>query len=232
VNFERAKKKISLRELWNNVDFTKPATWGLITANLSVIFFAVIDNLTATEVLWMYWIQSVIIGAFNFFRIITLKNFSTEGFKQNGKSVSPTKAAKISTAIFFLFHYGFFHLVYGIFLATFPVILHEEKSTGIFYLLFPSIVFLINYGIEFYKEQTTTTDEVPNLGTLMFMPYLRIIPMHLTIILGGFIAAVGSFAGVKTSLAVILLLMGLKTFVDLITHSVNPLTGLKTPETT
>lgn len=232
MNFESSKKKISLRELWNNVDFTKPATWVLITANLSVIFYAFIDNLTATEVLWMYWIQSVIIGAFNFFRIITLKNFSTEGLKQNGKAVNPTKAAKVSTAVFFLFHYGFFHFVYGLFLAAFPTILNEEKNTGIFYLLFPSIVFLINYGIEFYKEQTITTDEIPNLGALMFMPYLRIIPMHLTIILGGFIAEAGSFSGLNASVAVILLLMGLKTFVDLITHSVNPLTFLKTPEST
>lgn len=232
MSFERTKKKISFRELWNNVDFSKPTTWGLITANLSVIFYAFVDNLTATEVLWMYWIQSVIIGAFNFFRIITLKNFSTEGLKQNAKAVNPTKAAKIFTSIFFLFHYGFFHLVYGIFIATFPVILSEEKTTGISYLLFPSIVFLINYGIEFYNEQTIITDEVPNLGALMFMPYLRIIPMHLTIILGGFIAAAGSFAGLNTSVAVILLLMGLKTFVDLLTHSVNLLTFLKTSETT
>lgn len=66
----------------------------------------------------------------------------------------------------------------------------------------------------------------------MFMPYLRIIPMHLTIILGGFIAEAGSFSGLNASVAVILLLMGLKTFVDLITHSVNPLTFLKTPEST
>lgn len=64
----------------------------------------------------------------------------------------------------------------------------------------------------------------------MFMPYLRIIPKHITIILGGFIAEAGSFSGLNASVAVILLLMGLKTFVDLITHSVNPLTFLKTLE--
>lgn len=108
MSFERTKKKISFRELWNNVDFSKPTTWGLITANLSVIFYAFVDNLTATEVLWMYWIQSVIIGAFNFFRIITLKNFSTEGFKQNAKAVKPTKAAKIFTSIFSYFIMAFF----------------------------------------------------------------------------------------------------------------------------
>lgn len=231
MKFERAKKKISLRDLWNRVDLSKPSAWGLIASNLAVIFYAYIDNLSATEVLWMYWIQSVVIGLFNFLRILMLKNFSTEGFKQNGKEVSPTKATKISTGVFFLLHYGFFHLIYGIFLATFPTIMNEPKSEGSFYLLFSSIVFLVNYGYDFYKEQNTETYEVPNLGTIMFMPYLRIIPMHLTIILGGFIVAAGSFARLDTSLFVILLLMGLKTFVDLITHSIGTSTVMKTTET-
>ncbi|MCA2004731.1 MAG: DUF6498-containing protein, partial [Ignavibacterium sp.] len=147
----------------------------------------------------------------------------------NGKEVLPTKAAKISTAVFFLFHYGFFHLIYAVFLGTFPLLLDESKnSPGNFYLLFTAIIFLINYGIEFYKEQTTISDEVPNLGTVMFMPYFRIIPMHLTIILGGFIAAAGSFLKTDTSLLVIILLMSIKTFIDLITHSVNVFTGLST----
>ncbi|WP_337866658.1 DUF6498-containing protein [Ignavibacterium sp.] len=226
-----AKKKISLKELWSKVDLTKPSAWGLIASNLAVIFYAYIDNLKATEVLWMYWVQSVVIGLFNFVRILMLKNFSTLGFKQSGKELKPTKATKISTAIFFLIHYGFFHLVYGVFLATFPTIMNETKPDGSFYLLFSSIVFLINYGYDFYKEQNTVTSEIPNLGTVMFMPYLRIIPMHLTIILGGLIVAAGSFARLDTSLFVILVLMGLKTFVDLITHSIGISNLMKTSET-
>ncbi|MCX8104344.1 MAG: DUF6498-containing protein [Ignavibacterium album] len=227
------KRKISIKELWEKVDFGKPTTWGVIGSNVAVIFFAIVDRLSASEVMWIYWIQSVIIGLFNFFRILLLKNFSTTGFKQNGKEVLPTKAAKISTAVFFLFHYGFFHLIYAVFLGTFPLLLDESKnSPGNFYLLFTAIIFLINYGIEFYKEQTTISDEVPNLGTVMFMPYFRIIPMHLTIILGGFIAAAGSFLKTDTSLLVIILLMSIKTFIDLITHSVNVFTGLSTVQDT
>ncbi len=225
----KTKRKISFRELWNNVDFSKPASWGVIGSNLAVIVFAVIDNLSATEVMWIYWIQSVIIGIFNFLRILMLKNFSVDGMKINEKEVLPTKATKVTTAIFFLFHYGFFHIVYAVFLGTFPIILSEEKtSAGGFYLFFTALVFLVNYGVEFYKEQTTLTDEIPNLGTVMFIPYFRIIPMHLTIILGGFLAASGSFFKTDTSLFVIILLMGIKTFVDLITHSVDVYSGLPT----
>lgn len=223
----KTKRKIYLRELWNNVDFSKPSAWGIIGSNLAVIFFALIDNLSATDVMWVYWIQSVIIGIFNFIRMLMLKNFTTKGMQTNGKEVLPTTAAKISAAIFFLFHYGFFHLIYAAFLFSFPVIIGErDKFTGGFYLLFTAFVFLLNYGIEFYKEHTTVTDEIPNLGTVMFMPYFRIIPMHLTIIFGGFIAAAGSFFKTDTSVVVILLLMGIKTVIDLMTHSINVYTGL------
>lgn len=226
-----SKKKISFQELWKNVDFSKPSSWGIIGSNLAVITFAVIDNLSAAEVMWIYWIQSVIIGLFNFLRILMLKNFTTQAMKINGKEVLPTKAVKISTAFFFLFHYGFFHLVYATFLGALPIILREEKIfSGGFYLLFTAIVFMINYGIEFYKEQATITDEIPNLGVVMFMPYFRIIPMHLTIIIGGFISASGSFFNTDTSFLVIVLLMGIKTVVDLITHSVNVFTGLPTTQ--
>ncbi len=223
----KIKRKISFKELWNKVDLSKPHSWGIIGSNLAVIFFAIVDKLSATDVMWIYWIQSVIIGIFNFLRILMLKNFTTEGMKINGKVTLPTKTTKVTTAIFFLFHYGFFHLVYAVFLGTFPIILAEGKNfSGGFYLLVTAVVFLFNYGMEFYKEQTTVTDESPNLGAVMFIPYFRIIPMHLTIILGGFLAAAGSFFRTDTSLFVIILLMSIKTIVDLITHSVDIYSGL------
>lgn len=225
VKIER-KKGVSFSELWKNIDFSKPSSWGIIVSNLAVIFFAIVDKLSAVDVMWVYWIQSVIIGIINFFRILLLKNFSTKGFKSNNKNLPPTKATKISTAIFFLLHYGFFHLVYAAFLGAFPFITGDKEAfSGGYYLLFTALFFLINYGFEFYKEQTTQTDEIPNLGAIMFMPYYRIIPMHLTIIFGGFIAASGSFIGTDSSFIVILMLMGIKTIVDLGTHSKDVLSG-------
>jgi hypothetical protein len=45
--------------------------------------------------------------------------------------------------------------------------------------------------------------------------------MHLTIIFGGFIGAAGSIFSTNTNLAIIVLFIGLKTVVDLITHSID-----------
>lgn len=216
------KSKISFGELWSEVDFTKLSTLSLVFSNLLVIVFAVVDNLSAREVLWMYWFQSVIIGIFNFIKILSLKEFSTEGFKQGNKPVPNTKAAKISTAIFFLFHYGFFHLIYAMFLGVFSDFSNATSNgSGKIYLLISALTFLISYTIEFINSKNEESTELPNLGALMFAPYARIIPMHFTIILGGFIGAAGSFLSADTNLTIIIVFTAIKTVVDLITHSVD-----------
>ena len=203
----RKNPSIKFSELWSKVDFSKPSTLSLIFSNLVVIFFAIVDGISANEVLWIYWSQSVIIGIFNFIKMITLKDYSTEGFRQGNKQVLPTRATAISSAIFFLFHYGFFHLIYAVFLGAF-----SEFSAGVFF---------ISYLIEFINSRKEQPDELPNLGAIMFAPYARIIPMHLTIILGGFIGAAGSMFSTNTNLSIIVLFIGIKTVVDLITHSID-----------
>lgn len=216
------KPKIKFSDFWKQVDFSKVSTISLIFSNLLVIVFAIVDNLSATDVLWIYWSQSVIIGVFNFIKIITLKEFSTEGFKQGNKQALPTKGTKISTAVFFLFHYGFFHLIYAVFLGSFSEFaITNSGSSGNNYFFYSAGTFFISYLIEFINSKNEQTEELPNIGALMFAPYARIIPMHFTIIFGGFIGAAGSFFSANTNVAVITLFIGIKTIVDLITHSIN-----------
>ena len=216
------KFKISFSQLWAQIDFTKLSTLSLIFSNLLVIVFAAVDRISALEVLWIYWGQSVIIGIFNFIKILTLKDFSTEGFRQGGNLVLPTKKAKISTAFFFLFHYGFFHFIYFVFLGSFSAI-NPAISTGfeLKYFLYSTGMFFISYLVEFIYSKKEEADEKPNLGKVMFAPYVRIIPMHLTIILGGFISAAGSIFSADTNISIITLFIGIKTVIDLITHSIS-----------
>jgi len=216
------KTKIKFSGLWNQIDFTKTSTLSLIFSNLLVVFFAIVDGISANEVLWIYWSQSVIIGIFNFIRMITLKEFSTEGFKQGKKQMLPTRATAISSAVFFLFHYGFFHVIYAAFLGAFSDFSHSNgSSSGTKYFLLSAGMFFISYLIEFINSRKEQTEELPNIGLIMFAPYARIIPMHLTIIFGGFIGAAGSIFSTNTNLAIIVLFIGLKTVVDLITHSID-----------
>ena len=216
------KQQIHFSNFWKQVDFTKFSTLSLIFSNALVIICAIIDNFSALDVLWIYWSQSVIIGIFNFLKMITLKDFSTDGFKQGNKQALPTRATKISISIFFLFHYGFFHFIYAIFLGTFSSFGFSNGSKIEFnYFLLLTGAFFISYLIEFINSKNEDAEELPNIGKIMFAPYARIIPMHLTIIFGGFIGAAGTAFSADTNLAVIILFTGIKTVVDLITHSVD-----------
>lgn len=214
--------------LFNQIDiieffttaFTRVSTWVLIFSNLSIIFFAVIDGISILEILWIYWIQSVIIGIFNFVKILSLKDFSTEGLKANNKPVPESKAGKISTGVFFLVHYGFFHFVYAVFLASGLPMMFNTKEESIFssYFIYAGIIFLTNYIIEFFyyfKER----EPKPNLGKMMFAPYARIIPMHITIIFAGFVTTGGAIFSLESGLLVIIFFTLIKTFIDVISHN-------------
>jgi len=200
--------------------FKNFSVWSLLISNLLIALFTIIEKQSVLNVLWVYWFQSVIIGVFNFFKILSLKEFTVDGLKMNNKLLTTSKTAKVSVATFFLFHYGFFHFVYAIFLFSFfsmgSILNGKIDST---FILLTSLIFFVNYLIEFIftfrREQST----VQSLPKLMMAPYKRIIPMHLTIILSGFVLVGGAFSTADPNITILLIFIGLKTFMDLVTHS-------------
>ncbi|MDP2628911.1 MAG: DUF6498-containing protein [Nanoarchaeota archaeon] len=184
----------------------------LLISNIIVIILAVTQNWNLKTVLFIYLGQSMIIGLFNFIKIISLKNFSTERFRINNQKVEPTKSTKIFVALFFAFHYGLFHVVYFIFLLilNFSQNISNIETRYIFYALG---VFFVNHLFSFYYNKNKDNKK-PNIGKLMFSPYARIIPMHLIIIIGAFL----SQAGIYSRLILVLFLI-LKTIADLVMHN-------------
>jgi hypothetical protein len=165
------------------------STISLIISNLVVIVLAIIQNWELGTVLWVYWSQSVIIGVFNFFRIVYLKNFSTENFTIADRPVQPTEGTKLFTAFFFAFHYGFFHFVYAGFLGVDFLFRHSEIS--LMSVLFGGGIFAINHFFSFQHNRANDERIKQNIGKLMFSPYFRIIPMHIFLVLGGISGGVG-----------------------------------------
>lgn len=164
--------------------FSDPAVWSLVGSNLLTIVFAVLEKWDARTVLWLYWWQSVIIGLFNVAKIISLKDFSTEGFKIGETPARPTVSTKVFTAFFFFLHFGFFHAVYAIFLSSRIFGLASATPAAPFYFDLNLAVFFAN-GLFTFIVRKEWRRKHENIGSVMFSPYYRIVPMHLTIILGG-----------------------------------------------
>jgi len=158
--------------------------WVLIASNMATTFLALLRNWDPLIFIWTYWCQSVAIGIVNFIRIIQLKEFSTEGVRIQIGSVEqplhPTEENKLFLALFFLFHYGFFHFGYLVYL------LNKTPSETLFELrnVFQGgAIFFINHLFSYFYNRTRDTKKL-NIGHLMLYPYARILPMHFVAMFG------------------------------------------------
>jgi hypothetical protein len=180
-----------------------PSARHLLLSNAATLAAGLLLHWNVGWLLWPYWMQSVIIGWYARKRMLALDRFSTTGFTSNGQPVPEDERGKRSTAIFFTIHYGFFHVVYCVFLVG----MHAVESWRDIVVLFAcGVSFVLSQRQTYAAQHAADLRGKPNLGTLMFTPYLRVVPMHIAIILGA--AASGA--------AMLCLFTGLKTASDLL----------------
>lgn len=166
------------------LSFIDPSLGMILLSNIVSIVLAISQHWSIGQLLWVYWGQSVVIGIINVHRMLNLKEFSTKNLKSNGHPVPETQAAKRKIAAFFAFHYGFFHFIYAVFLlGLFP--LTDLSTADLIWIALLIFGFFSSHSFSYhYNLNNDFKQQKPNLGTLMFYPYLRIIPMHLIIIFG------------------------------------------------
>ena len=179
--------------------FNNPSILFLLAGNIYCIWYYENHPDAFATVVWIYWFQSITIGIFNFLDLLTVKNYDAASYKINIKSVKAD--SKGCAAWFFLFHFGFFHIVYCIFLLVDFGISSVNKMV----LLLGIAAFFLESTINFIRQKQIERTVKVNLGTMFFLPYLRIIPMHLMILLP-------VFFGWKPSL----LFLGLKMGADIL----------------
>lgn len=159
-----------------------PVIYFLTVANIGLAYAYFAHIISAETILFTYYFQSLIFGLSQFFQMLTLKEFSVENLKINGRQVEKSNKTKGCLGIFFLMHYGFFHLVYLVFLLSSFDFKVDSK-----YMLTTLLTFAVGEMLAGIRLKLFTQKEVPNIGTMMFTPYLRVIPIHLFILIGGFI---------------------------------------------
>jgi hypothetical protein len=199
---------------------------ALLTANIITIFFAIAENWNPADVLFIYWAQSVIIGAF---AVVSILSSDTASLMEEMNRPDPDGVKKpvwtersiryylCVMAGFFCLHYGLFHWGYYSFIV-------ESGLFGTVGFSNPGIwiscgLFFSNHLYSFlWHRKGVQPGGVKFVNEEFFRPYNRIIPMHLTIIFGSIVVLVLQLLGFSTLTPVLVLFLVLKTYMDLKMH--------------
>ena len=204
-----------------------PSAWVLILSNLFPIFGLIFLDFDILSVFLIYWAESGVVGFYSILKMVFIKDTSMS------VSVSgvPVKIQsnffagfKFFMIPFFIFHFGGFMMGHLFFILFFFSL---EKSgffwpfsmVGVAFSYFRIIwigvlLLFISHGYSFYVNYLRSGEyNKLSIQTAMFQPYKRIIIMHVTLVLGGFLF---TFSG--QLLAILVLFVFLKIIVDLGSH--------------
>ncbi len=212
-----------------------PSAILLVLVNLIPIVGILFWGWNPYDIIFLYWVENIVIGGFNFFRIFLAQGRVTtvEGFitKNEGEIMNSgieqvddtselnnfTQASSFLRgkflAFFFIIHYGLFTLVHGAFImflfAPKSSFISEKDYLGIV-IFFLALV--ISHGFSFFYNYIYKKEYLHRSPQQQTMePYKRIFPIHITIIFGAMIASV-------LPQMVVILFVLLKIFFDLGGH--------------
>ena len=191
-----------------------PTVIGILVANLVPLVGVLIGGWDLFPVLFLYWVENVIVGLFNVLRMLV---------------AVPDKPAlwlvKLFVIPFFCIHYGMFTFIHGIFVlgffgggfkgqAGFPTpvtFLERITSENLWWAvsaIFASHAFSFVRNYLMKGEFRTISPDL-----LMARPYGRVVILHVVVLFGGFLVMV-----LHAPNAVIALLVVLKIVLDIRGH--------------
>lgn len=190
-----------------------PSVFALILANAFPLVAVLTRQWSVFAVVLLYWSENVVIGGFNVLRMLTA--WPDEKIAWVGKAfIIP----------FFMFHYGMFCFVHGIFvMALFGGKTHgggdmslnalaaAVRTTGIGWAL---AALVASHAFSFFHNYIGGGEyRRVNPVMLMAAPYGRVVVLHIAIIGAGFL-----LLALDAPIAGLVLLVVLKTALDLRAH--------------
>jgi hypothetical protein len=204
----------------------------LLIVNLIPLVGAIFWGWNVFTLLILYWLENGIVGVFN-----VLKMALAQGplDTRSGPPEKVTTASRATLIPFFIVHYGIFWVVHGVFVLSLPTIIElgfgpdtapilpdgtfigsEEAAVGprLDLVALGAIGLAISHGVSFLFNYLGRGEyRTARLGLLMFAPYVRLVALHLTIIVGGMLSiSLGSPVGSM------IVLVAIKIAIDLALH--------------
>lgn len=181
-----------------------PSTRNLLLSNAATVVAALFFRWDVGQLLWPYWIQSVIVGWYARKRIANLPDAGAGDAAAGKQTDSEGESGTMSFALFFALHYGFFHLLYAGFLHEMHPVSGAREALV---LLACGASFALSQRATYAAQHAADLRRPPAVGALMALPYLRVVPMHLAILVGANFSGTGAllfFAALKTAADVLL----------------------------
>ena len=173
---------------------------ALIAANIIPLFGAVFWDWETFNIVFLYWAENFVVGFYNILKMAFAKVPRGENFK-------------FFLIPFFTVHYGGFTAGHG--LAVF-LVFGKEETTSVMWLHITGalIALFLSHGLSFVRNYLLKGEFASaRPRDLMFLPYGRIVVMHVAVIAGAFLTE--RFGSPLGLLAVLIVL---KTALDMMGH--------------
>lgn len=187
----------------------------LILVHLYPIAGVLLMGWDVFPIMFLFWSENVIIGFYNVLRLLTCRPKEKIGW-----------FARIFTIIFFIVHYGGFTIGHAFFVialfarhilvdAPGPKLEVLMQTLWQYKLPYAMLALFISHGYSFFVNYLGKGEyRRYNVGTLMKLPYTRVILLHITLMLGG-----GLMLVLHSPMVGLFLLILLKIGMDIRAHT-------------
>lgn len=199
-----------------DIDWRQPSVIALVLANLVPIFGVIFLHWEVFPLMFLFWSENVIIGAFNVLKMLTANPESPLSW-----------IGKFFVVPFFCVHYGMFTFIHGVFVVELfgrgsVGAMHGFPNLGTFWhvmrennLGWAVLGLTVSHGISFATNYIGKGEyRRASMDQLMSQPYGRIVVMHLAILFGGWV-----MMALHSPVAGLVLLVILKMALDLNGHT-------------
>ena len=192
---------------------------ALIAANLIPIAGVLFFGWSLTTILLLFWLENGIIGLWNIPRIV-LARAPVSPTSGTIESVVGTGLTAIAVVPFFVFHYGLFWVVHGIFVVMLvPFVAATGEAAGlrsvpVQALVIGGLALFVSHGISFFENYIGRRQYLAITPSRQMMSvYGRVGVLHVSIIFGALVTA-----SLGSPIGFLLVLLVAKTIVDLRLH--------------
>ncbi|MEM6431772.1 MAG: DUF6498-containing protein [Deinococcota bacterium] len=168
---------------------------AVIAVNLFPLIGVIAFGWQLFTIILLYWLENAIIGMFNVLKMTVAQGSIGE---------------KSFNIPFFIVHYGGFWIGHGIFLWLTFAPPAESRQGVVTDLRWVLLGLLLSHGISFVTQYLGEGEfRNAHVHVLLFLPYARVMTLHVAIIAGGF--AIQAWGGQLVALGI---LVGSKTLIE------------------